>query len=1492
MSNLLRKSTMLFSGAAALGLIAASTLTWKPMFEQADQNATAQQQPEEIIFHGSVEESGNWGQSVKYGVYKFVLSNEDEPSGDGPQASFKSTGGGFYYDGKYYSLAIGQNNKGMTNNFQVHNAETWELISSHWYSSPTLTDADCMCYDYISGKAYAAGRNYADTENPYELRTINLENGEMANVGRMPVTFASMAADSDGVLWGINRQERFPYTARLYRIDKNTAECTLIGELGYNQRSIMGAATFDHRNNKLYWTSRTMTYDQYYQETYQSLVCEIDRTTGKATPVRTMPYSEVFSSLYIIDSHPKAPEAVKDGRFDYTEGSITEGTVTCTLPTACYDRSTLAGPLKIEVYAGDQLMTTKENLQPGATVTTDKITLPEGKQTLRVICYNAHKSLPSKIVVYGGADVPAAVGNLTMTATPHGDEATITWTAPTEGKNGGYLDPASVTYKVVRAPEGKVVAEGLKECTFTDKLDRYQYLSQYNVYAVNEAGESPRAYTKATILGLPHDIPYLQTFDTANDFYSYTVLDPEGKGGPEGNRFMWHPDFRVAMYWIDYNRVHMPINAWLITPALNLKPNYLYRVSFTTKGYSTEPGTKHLELTVGEFPTEASLTNVFHKEDLLQPKNTENTITGMFMANEGDMHIGIHATGNGYDHISVDNLRVQEYGPATLPAAPELVSISKADGKVYVTVKAPTRNAMGQPINDVKSIRMYSGDMKRLIDLQNVEGETITLVDSRPQFGINDYILMARNAEGNGLELACSINMKPDVPKAVENFSVATISDGHDAELKWNYPADMLGVDGNVLDPEEITYDIYRNVGYNRELITSVTGETEVVLNDVLAPYANERQKYLTYEVVARTLGGSAAGVKATGLFGPAYEMPLREVFAYNEMITPWDNSNSVNASFQAATNTGYDPRCTASEGRLLTFSPSYDSSCLGIYVSPRINLTGLLNPKFSFTVFRSPDANLENATVQIGVLPEKNGVAQKIEYIPGTFKIQADEEGWETYTVDLSAYAECERASIVFRCINNKRKGCIHFDKFELTGDKPQYDARAVRLTGPDVAVMGRENVFFAVVDNNGLNDLESVNVSLKADNEVIETKTIYLSEGESQTVAFNYVPGLHEAARPVHLYAIVEADGDANRFNNTADKRIRVEAPNLPYVTDLEAYCEGNQVHLTWGDASLYPNEVPITENFDSYDNFIINNIGGWTVHDLDGAITMLGINSSLGNLTWNNAGLPQAYIVFNPKVVGVTALCNAHSGDRCLVSFESAAPEGNNDWLVTPALSGHEQVLSFYARAMYDAFPEKFSIMISRSGTDPDDFTPLSEDYIVGHSSWERYSFTLPAGTRHAAIVCQTQGGFGFMLDDIDYVPAQPEVELTGYNVYRDGQSLIQGLGENEHHDTIDNPDGTYTYHVTATYTDGESIFSNAVQVQPSAIFNPTASKNAPSIFAIGNSIVVKAAAGAPVSVTTLDGRCIYRFNCTGTEAMSVAPGVYIVRAGDATAKLIVK
>lgn len=170
-----------------------------------------------------------------------------------------------------------------------------------------------------------------------------------------------------------------------------------------------------------------------------------------------------------------------------------------------------------------------------------------------------------------------------------------------------------------------------------------------------------------------------------------------------------------------------------------------------------------------------------------------------------------------------------------------------------------------------------------------------------------------------------------------------------------------------------------------------------------------------------------------------------------------------------------------------------------------------------------------------------------------------------------------------------------------------------------------------------------------------------------------------------------------------------------------------------------------VLFEDGFETYDDFSLE-FGNWITLDLDGG------SSYVGGLevadAWENAFIPQAFIIFNPAAAGVSDTHDAsesptfapHSGQKYAASWSNSQTDGvsqNNDWLITPPVtlgaSGNE--LMFHIKSLADDYGlEKYQVYVYNGTGTPSqasDFTQISQGvYEAPYEFWLDDTYDLDA------------------------------------------------------------------------------------------------------------------------------------------------------------------
>ncbi|MEE4177577.1 MAG: choice-of-anchor J domain-containing protein [Bacteroides sp.] len=232
------------------------------------------------------------------------------------------------------------------------------------------------------------------------------------------------------------------------------------------------------------------------------------------TDLGALPYNWNIQGYVEVLADPGAPAAPLNLAAVAGAAGALEVSLSWDNPALTVSGETLTDLDFIYVYRGAELIHTITDPTIGAAETFVDNALTEGG----FVSYSVYGSNDlgdgpgASAVVFVGPDVPAAPGDVTLVA--QGNDGYVTWTAPTEGFNGGYLDPAGMTYTVVRMPDGVEVATDITALEYTDAtvpgIGNYYYV----VTASNAVGEGGSAASNVALLGAEGILMY-EVFDYA-----------------------------------------------------------------------------------------------------------------------------------------------------------------------------------------------------------------------------------------------------------------------------------------------------------------------------------------------------------------------------------------------------------------------------------------------------------------------------------------------------------------------------------------------------------------------------------------------------------------------------------------------------------------------------------------------------------------------------------------------------------------------------------------------------------------------------------------------------------------------------------------------------------------------------------------------------------------------------------------------------------------
>ncbi len=1364
----------------------------------------------------------------------------------------------------------------------------------------------------VDGKLYAISRK-AMGSGDIVLCTVDRETGEQTKLADLPPVW-TISCDANGQLYAITQFNGggIYHGGDLYKVNTD-GSTEFVGFTGLSMYDAEKSATIDYRSGKMYLSHYGHQMENGKPNYNYSVLglYEIDLQTGVATLLHYYDDYSYITGLSVMNANPLAPDLVTDLQFaPKTAGSFT-GVVTYSVPTLTYGQSQLTGDVKATYYL-DGVEAATDVVSAGQKVTKELTISAEGNHTVTVaLNANGFNGVPEAATAFFGTDSPDQVSNLTLTATNNSMTANLSWDAPTGSLNGGAFDPEQVRYQIVRYPGAVTVARAATNTSFTEDVD-YQYANTYYVVTpyiagdTNKKGRSVRS--NKAFLGSAWEMPYAEPFDSSNAWASFTVIDANGDGGDWGLEdaiWMYDSIYYCAFYYASY--YSNGADDWMITPKLALEEGKLYRLTFQLYGYNGNM-TNHLRVFCGNEATVEGMHNMLYDEETMSSQSAPLTVSRLFAPTKGDMYIGFHNITENLNHLSIDNILVEEVGSAAVPAPVEDLEaaiVNRAEGKVRLTFKAPAKTAGDEALTSNITVKIYRGSettpLKTFSDVK--PGEALTYDDNEAAPSQNIYRVVPENAEGVGQESSVSIDLRAGEPVSVSNV-MATLISPNQVRLTWSAPSSSVDANGNEIDVDNLRYLVYRPMDNDQyDLIGRGLTECEFIDDNPRARYGDTQAAIMYYVAAVNADGESVAAPSNVVYVGESYKLPFAETWKEQAAESnPWLVSNNGTAGWYPAYK-GYSPMCDGQDGNgvmSLDVNPTLEEGS-SILWTPRIDFSDVKDATLTLWIY-GENTYKDKDYIGIGVAVEGQ---DPVRISSATFYPRGW-AGWKKQTVDLSAYVGNTSVSILImgNIVAQGDERRIHIDNLEITGTPVDNELKITGISGPSSVRSGIANKYTVTVANSGTADAENIPVTLYSDDRQVMAQTIaYLNAGESTEVEFEFTAP-EGSDDLIELLAEINpvAGADTNMPNNSVTMAVAVQPLNLPYVTDLVGtyFVDRNEATLEWSNPSEAEFTEVVVDGAENYDAFAISEFGCWSVLDADGNLPFKFQDPDTGVvINWDNNDVAQAWMVFRPSDVTSDRTFEPNSGLQTFISWSNADIKqtgiGNDDWLISPELSGDNQLISFYVRRLNERDSnEKYNVLYSTTDTDPASFKRLNGDTpLSAAAEWELKYFALPEGTKYFAIQYVGYHQSALLVDDIQFEAYPTHMRPDGYNIYRNGQQINTSLVGRKNYTDRDLTYGeSYSYTVCPVYFGVEAAPSRAFIVDTTGIMTP-GTTGAVAVMSGKGFLRVMNAQGLTASVYSVDGKQIAsRRIVTENDAISVSAGIYVVSVGDKTFKVVVR
>lgn len=1280
---------------------------------------------------------------------------------------------------------------------------------------------------------------------------------------------------------------------------------------------------FDHKTGKLYWATGTR-YSAYY--------FEVNPANGDCTYLSDLGKNGEITGLYIPFklADDGAPAAVRDlAVTDNSHDGQIE--ITFTAPSLTVDGQALTEITSTQILCdGEAVSATAVTAPVPGAAAVFSATVPLGLHKFTVSVGNAvGAGVPVNFVTFVGVDRPAAPAAVRVAAA--GSEATISWDAVTAGAQGGYIDPADVTYTVVRQPDGQTVASGIAATSCSDvvpAMNAYQY--SVTATAAGMTGEA--AVSDIVPVGDGFEPPYSCDFTAAADLVLWNTVDVDADG------YTWS-------YTSNYGNPAMVVKStysyacdeWLISPAVRLEAGKEYKIVYSD-GAMNETYPPVYTIAMGTAPDPAALTAEVRTVTADSRYPAQRIVYLPAVATTGLYHLGIHAKWpKGYPTLYFGKFRIEENHASHLTlsvtdAAGSPVQgaslkfgerqesyISDAEGRIEVIeidlgTYHTTISCFGY-ITDERDLTFGDVENKQLtVELQSLPtasvSGTVTTAAGRPlenatvyvhgydeysavtdadgRYSINgiyatgsysvdvhalNYAPASRSftpGAGQAITADFTLQEKLIAPSAVEVEATRA-----EAQVHWTAPADREetfryddGQTGMInsyeMQPDICDYTVTGTVYDTPAVFTGMSfradasGELGIVVFDL-----NEDgtpTNTILYE--QRVAGDSWNWVDV--------EFTHPVIAPRGAFIALRGNSRLY---FDGNTDGTRDEAWPVRSDRMWF---SYDYRTKPIYWIAEVDGRPLFGYNFllrakgrTLGAPRTKEAAAEAPDARYSVWRLPDGKQDS----PGEWTLLTDA------AIDATAYTDAGWQGVA--------KGLYRYAvKAVYAGDEVSYPAFSAAVP----RLMTTRATLAFTTDVPGVSAAGAAVLLVEKDGSRSHTATV---GADGSAVIDDVWEGTYtltatlDGFNPVQSEITVTGEQD---FEGGFAFREAIAAPSNFFVEETGTDTERL---LRW-DVVQY-----IYEDFEGFADGAADAPGeqGWSYIDADAA----GLWGS-----WDTAVEgPAAFVAYDADAAS-TSYLRAHSG-KMVMAAQSTNTVDNDDYIISPELGfGREVVLSFWAYS-YWLRNDEIRVGYSTAGKELADFTWIGSPLTIAREeAWENFTVNIPADARYVAINVRNCRRVS-LIDDIFIgdatdipgvtalrAPAREPGRAESYEVYLDDvkvgttaakEYLLTGLS-----------DGTHTAGVRAVFASGASEMLTAqFEVKSTGIGNIGSDADGALAVSVSRRTVTVTghADGTPVSLIAVDGRTVDASHARPAAVLTApAPGVYIVTAGRAAVKVVVR
>ncbi len=620
----------------------------------------------------------------------------------------------------------------------------------------------------------------------------------------------------------------------------------------------------------------------------------------------------IYLDDFKVEEIVAIPASVEDVSIAVGANGALESTLSWTNPSTDTYGNAYADDINVTILRGTEQIVQLTSLEAGAAAQYKDNGISEaGIYTYTIITSNGNGTNTEGAVEqdspWVGLDAPGEATALSLSLVD--DKLSLDLSAPSVGKNGGYINPEELTYNITRYPD-EVVVDAYQGPFPLVQEPGSMASYYYEVVVSNSQGDSEAAQSNSVVAGGALTVPYTASFAEDGVFDLFSTIN----NNDDSDSWEYKDDVvEISGSTLD---------DYLITPPITLEQGKNYEFSFKAKVYSYY-NAKQVKILLGDQAQIGSLNKELLDVEISSAYNLPYS-TQFYSEAAGDQYFAIYAyDGNGYMELSVSEVSIKEVEVAPV-SVEDLTVVASSTGELSASLNwtNPSLSATGSPLAGIDSVEIYRAeDLISTIESPELGGQMEYSDVDIEQAGKYSYsVKVYVGAKHSTSSVVESAWIGTDTPSAVSELVLSTTEEG---AARLTFLAPESGVNQGYVDFEQLSYTI-----------TRYPDETIVAEDYKLLEFVDASEKALasySYEVVAVSGELSSEAVLSNAIvYGDALSLPYETSF---ETLSEGQIWNVVDAN---------------NDGKTFVFTPESADKCK--YTAYSIPDEWLISPPFNAT--------------------------------------------------------------------------------------------------------------------------------------------------------------------------------------------------------------------------------------------------------------------------------------------------------------------------------------------------------------------------------------------------------------------------------------------------------------------------------------------------------------------------------------------------------------